>query len=110
MNKAKHLYRLGRIFLAYRQKKVRNIPLPVRLWLEPTPYCNLKCPMCPQSDSVRIKDVTKGKTLMDFDLFKKIIDESADFIYDINLAHRGESTFHKGLADMIRYASEKGIK
>lgn len=65
--------------------------------------------MCPQSDP-KIKEVTKGKTLMDFDLYKKIIDESADFVYDINLAHRGESTFHKALPEMIRYAADKGIK
>ena len=89
MNKAEHLYRLGRIFMAYRGKKTSNIPLPVRLWIEPTPYCNLTCPMCPQSDP-RINDITKGKTLMDFDLYKKIIDEAAGHVYDINLAHRGD--------------------
>jgi hypothetical protein len=32
--------------------------------------------MCPQSDE-KISEVTKGKTLMDFDLYKKIIDEPA---------------------------------
>jgi MoaA/NifB/PqqE/SkfB family radical SAM enzyme len=65
--------------------------------------------MCLQSDE-KISEVTKGKTLMDFDLYKKIIDEPAGHVYDINLAYRGESIFHKGLPDMIRYASEKGIK
>lgn len=109
MHKSEHLYRLAKIFMAYRQKKVRGVPLPIRLWIEPTPYCNLKCPMCPQSDE-KITEVTKGKTLMDFELYKKIIDEAAGHVYDINLAHRGESIFHKGLPDMIRYASEKGIK
>ena len=95
MNKAEHLYRLAKIFMAYRQKKVNGVPLPIRLWIEPTPYCNFKCPMCPQSDP-KINEITKGKTLMDFDLYKKIIDEAAGHVYDINLAHRGESTFHKG--------------
>jgi radical SAM protein with 4Fe4S-binding SPASM domain len=109
MHKSEHLYRLAKIFMAYRQKRVSGVPLPIRLWIEPTPYCNLKCPMCPQSDE-RITEVTRGKTLMDFQLYKKIIDEAADHVYDINLAHRGESIFHKGLPDMIRYASEKGIK
>src|SRR5262245_33819692 len=109
MQKSEHLYRLAKIFMAYRQKKVSGVPLPIRLWIEPTPYCNLKCPMCPQSDE-KITEVTKGKTLMDFDLYKRIIDEAAGHVYDINLAHRGESIFHKGLPDMIRYASDKGIK
>jgi MoaA/NifB/PqqE/SkfB family radical SAM enzyme len=109
MHKTEHLYRLARVFLAYRQKKVKNIPLPIRLWVEPNPYCNLKCPMCPQSDP-KITEVTKGKAYMDFDLYKKIIDEAAGHVYDINLAHRGESLFHKNLPQMIRYAADKGIK
>ena len=109
MHKIEHLYQLGRIFLAYRQKKVRNIPLPIRLWVEPNPYCNLKCPMCPQSDP-RISEVTRGKAYMDFELYKKIIDEAGEHVYDINLAHRDESLFHKSLPQMIRYAAEKGIK
>jgi radical SAM protein with 4Fe4S-binding SPASM domain len=109
MNKAEHLYRLGKIFFAYRNKRVQNIPLPIRLWIEPTPFCNLKCPMCPQSDP-KISEVVKGKTYMDLDLYRRIIDEAAGHVYDINLAHRGESTFHKALPEMIRYASSKGIK
>jgi radical SAM protein with 4Fe4S-binding SPASM domain len=109
MHKTEHLYRLARIFWAYKKRQTRNIPRPIRLWIEPTPFCNLKCPMCPQSDP-KIDDVVKGKTYMDFELYKKIIDEAAEHVYDINLAHRGESTFHKQLPDMIRYASEKGIR
>src|SRR5262245_5041363 len=109
MHKAEHLYRLGRIFMAYRRKETQNIPLPIRLWIEPTPYCNLTCPMCPQRDP-RIDEVTRGKTHMDMGLYRKIIDEAAGHVYDINLAHRGESTFHKQLPEMIRYANEKGIK
>jgi radical SAM protein with 4Fe4S-binding SPASM domain len=109
MRKTEHLYRLGKIFLAYRGKKVENVPLPIRLWIEPTPYCNLKCPMCPQSDE-KITEITRGKTYMDFELYKSIIDQAADHVYDINLAHRGESLFHKNLPNMIRYAADKGIK
>jgi radical SAM protein with 4Fe4S-binding SPASM domain len=109
MNKAEHLYRLSKIFRAYRRKQVRNLPLPIRLWVEPTPFCNLKCTMCPQSDP-RIAQVVRGKTHMDFPLYRKIIDEAASHVYDINLAHRGESTFHKSLPDMIRYAAGRGIR
>jgi len=109
MNKAEHLYRLSKILRAYRRKQVRHLPSPIRLWVEPTPFCNLKCTMCPQSDP-RITEVVKGKTHMDFALFRKIIDEAAGHVYDINLAHRGESTFHKALPDMIRYAGSRGIK
>ena len=35
--------------------------------------------MCPQSDP-KITEVTKGKTHMDFELYRKIIDEAADHV------------------------------
>ena len=46
---------------------------------------------------------------MDFDLYKKIIDEAKDFVFDVNLFHRGESLLHPRIYDMIKYANEKGI-
>ena len=46
---------------------------------------------------------------MDWDLYKKIIDEAKGFVHDINLFLGGESLFHKRLPDMIRYARENGI-
>jgi len=46
--------------------------------------------MCPNKD---LKKEDKG--FMDFDLYKKIVDESRDFIFEINLAHRGESLMLK---------------
>ena len=39
----------------------------------------------------------------------KIIDEAEGFIFDINLAHRGESLLHPRLVDAIRYAKNKGL-
>ena len=78
--------------------------LPIRLWVEPTSYCNLRCVMCPQSFPR-----AHAKGYMDWDLFRKIIDEAAEFVYDINLHHTGESTLHKRLPDMIAYARQAGI-
>ncbi len=48
--------------------------------------------MCPN------KDLTKEqKGFMDFDLFKKIVDEAKDFVFDVHLLHRGESLLHPRL-------------
>lgn len=47
---------------------------------------------------------------MDFGLYKKIIDEIAGRVYDINLFHRGEPLLNKNLIKMIEYAEKKGIK
>ncbi|MCK4597198.1 SPASM domain-containing protein, partial [bacterium] len=69
-----------------------------------TNRCNLACIMCPNKD---FKKSDLG--FLDFDLYRKIIDEAKDFVYDMNLHHRGEATLHPRLVDMIRYAKERGI-
>ena len=100
----KHLNRSLQIYLAYNCKKVKNNPLPIRLWIEPTNLCNLKCVMCLN------KSIPKDeKGFMNFDLFKRIIDEAADFIHDVYLHHRGESLLHPDISEMIKYAKMKNI-
>jgi radical SAM protein with 4Fe4S-binding SPASM domain len=47
--------------------------------------------------------------MMDFDLFKKVIDEAKDFIHDANIHHRGESLLHKELIEMINYAGKNNV-
>jgi len=60
--------------------------------------------MCPN------KNLTKNeKGYMDFNLFKKIIDEARHFVFDIHLLHRGESLLHPQFFSMVRYAHEAGI-
>ena len=102
--KIKHLNRSLQIYLAYKKRKVENNPLPIRLWIEPTSVCNLKCIMCLN------KSIPKNERgFMDFDLFKKIIDEASDFVHDIYLHHRGESLLHPDIFKMIKYAKKKNI-
>jgi radical SAM protein with 4Fe4S-binding SPASM domain len=60
--------------------------------------------MCPNKD---LKKEDKGK--MSFDLYKKILDEAAEFVFDINLAHRGESLLHPDIIEMIEYANSKDL-
>ena len=98
------LSRFFRIAWHYKRGKARLSYAPVRLWVEPTSFCNLKCPMCTS------KDIPEDKTgYMDWDLYKKIIDEAKGYVFDINLFIGGESLFHKRLPDMIRYAKDNGI-
>lgn len=98
------LSRFSRIAWHYKRGNARLPYTPMRLWVEPTSFCNLKCPMCTS------KDIPEDKVgFMDWDLYKKIIDEAKGFVYDINLFLGGESLFHKRLPDMIRYAKENGI-
>lgn len=80
-------------------------PLPIRLWVESSSRCNLRCVMCPNKELA-----ASDKGLMDFDLFRKIVDEARGFVNDIYLHHRGEPLLNPALSDMIAYAREAGIK
>ncbi len=104
LQKLNRLSRFFRVAWHYKRGNARLPYAPLRLWVEPTSFCNLKCPMCTS------KDIPEDKIgYMDWGLYKKIIDEARDFVYDINLFLGGESLFHKRLPDMIRYAKENGI-
>jgi radical SAM protein with 4Fe4S-binding SPASM domain len=60
--------------------------------------------MCPNKD---LGKTDKG--YMDMALFKKIVDEAAPFVFDINLAHRGESLLHPQIIEAITCAKQKGL-
>jgi uncharacterized Fe-S cluster-containing radical SAM superfamily protein len=82
---------------------------PLHVDIELSSICNLKCPMC-----YTITDEFKSKVhtgFMDYELFKKIVDECADGnVFSIRLSLRGEALLHKNFIDCIRYAKDKGIK
>ena len=80
---------------------------PLLVDIELSTVCNLQCPMC-----YTISDEFKSKvksTLMDYNLFVKIIDEIAGKVPAIRLSLRGESTLHPKFVECIKYAKQKGI-
>ena len=104
MNFFRKSWHLFHILLDYRKgREVVRTP-PIRMWIETTARCNLRCVMCPNKD---MPGDDKGH--MSFDLFKKIVDEAASFVHDIYLHHRGEPLLNPALFDMIPYAEAKGI-
>jgi len=104
MIKNNYWVRLFRLYHHYRKKSWCLPYLPIRLWVELTSICNYKCIMCPN------KDLGKGdKGFMELDVYKKIVDEARDFVFDINLAHRGESFLHPQLLEAIDYAKKNQI-
>lgn len=106
MGKSSRFLHLGRIFWNYRVAKRTRLPHPpLRLWIESTNACNLRCVMCPTS----LPEAPK-RGFMDFALYTKIVDEAAEFAYDANLHHRGEAVLHPELPRMIRYAHDRGIR
>jgi len=93
-------------------------PWPVNLDVSVTNACNLSCQMCKRTLAIEDGDAWEsGKYIdpnlmyLDFDLYKKVIDEGADNgLYAVHLTgHDGEPTLHKQLPEMIDYARKKGI-
>ena len=83
-----------------------NLGFPPYLLLEPVSACNLRCPFCFQIDKSFTRKPYMG--VMDFDLFKKVIDEADELgIGAVTLASRGEPTMHKKLSDMLCYMYSK---
>ncbi|MGI5837323.1 MAG: radical SAM/SPASM domain-containing protein [Chloroflexota bacterium] len=92
-------------FLFHWLRRSPKVPyLPLKLHLEPTSNCNLRCVMCPQS-----MGATKGNGYMDMGLYQKIIDEVKEYVLEINLFFRGEPLLHPNIVDMVRIAQAAGI-
>ena len=90
-----------------RLRYVSKFPDHVDVELSST--CDMKCPMCYTTTDTYKDSVTRK--LMSPELFKKIIDECARYgVYSIRLSLRGEPFLHKGIAELTRYAKEKGIR
>lgn len=89
-----------------RRREVREYPLLVDLEL--SSKCNLHCPMCYTITDEFLSKV--DKKFMEFDLFKKIVDEIAGKVFAIRLSLRGESTLNRHFVDAVSYAKEKGIR
>ncbi|MFW3341623.1 radical SAM/SPASM domain-containing protein [Aliarcobacter butzleri] len=81
---------------------------PLLVDIELASVCNLKCPMC-YTITDEFKDKVNAK-LMDFELFKRIINEIGGKVPALRLSLRGESTLHPKFIECIKYAKDKGIK
>lgn len=78
---------------------------PLSLEFQISDVCNLKCPMCYRSQD----DYVQGPDrFMDFDLFKKAIDEVAWKVPAIRFNSSGESVLHPQFLEMVKYAKDRG--
>lgn len=89
--------------MAERREILTKVPL--HLDIELTNHCNLRCNMC-----WHYKFLESQKGFMDFELYKKIIDEGVvKGVKAIKLQSRGEAMLHPKIEDAIIYAKQKGI-
>ncbi|MGE5328825.1 MAG: radical SAM/SPASM domain-containing protein [Deltaproteobacteria bacterium] len=94
------------IYRSYEYENARKLPLrafPFIVDVEPTNHCNLRCKMCPRNMMQR------ETGFMDFNIFKKVVDECKEYSAAIRLIRYGEHLMHKQLFEFIRTAKEKEI-
>lgn len=101
-----------RIELENRTKLEEVIPLstPFVLFLDPSDMCNFRCKFCPTGNTRLMKKVGRPSGIMDFDLYKKIIDDLAAFdkpLKVLRLYKDGEPLLNPRFGDMIRYAKNQ---
>ncbi|MHA2282346.1 MAG: sugar transferase [Promethearchaeota archaeon] len=78
---------------------------PYILIVDPTNVCNLRCPLCPTGTG----EIGRKPEMMSFERFKKIIDNLAPYLYEVNLHNWGEPLLNADLFKMIEYAHSKNI-
>lgn len=105
MGKLNRAFNLLKIYINYCLGRTDCNYFPLRIWIELSSRCNLSCRFCVNKN---LPPHQRGD--MDFSLYKKIIDEIAGKVHDVNLFHRGEPLLNKNIVPMITYANKKGIR
>jgi len=91
--------------LARFSQKPKHWGNPIKVGIEPTTYCNLRCPECPSG----LRAFTRPTGMLKPENFKKTIDQLyKDLIY-LLMYFQGEPYLNKNFLNMIEYASQKGI-
>ncbi|OEH86741.1 hypothetical protein BHU72_00240 [Desulfuribacillus stibiiarsenatis] len=91
-------------------KTIVPLNMPLGICIEPTNVCNFKCKMCPVSFN-DFYDINGGRNFIDFELYKKIIQDVLEMgrLNNLNLYGDGEPFLNKNLIEMIRYAKGKDV-
>jgi hypothetical protein len=77
-------------------------PLPSRMYIECTAACNISCTeacCAPETGITR----TRQAGMLDFDLFKRVIDEAGGSLVRIDFFNYGEAFLHKRAVEMCEY-------
>ena len=78
---------------------------PFMLMVEPTNFCNLKCPLCPSGNGQMLRP--RGN--MELDDYKRLVDQLGDEVFMMMMWNQGEPYINKCFNQMVRYAHERGI-
>lgn len=88
-----------------RGRPATTTSFPPEITFQASAYCNSNCQLCP----VGVKMDGPPKGFMQFDTFKKVVDEGKNYLIRIIFADWGEPLLNKDIFDMIRYAEGRMI-
>ena len=80
---------------------------PPLIQIEPSSICNFRCVFCFETDKTFTNKKNGFMGTMNFELYKKIVDEIEGKVQFVTLASRGEPLVAKSFSKMLEYASEK---
>jgi MoaA/NifB/PqqE/SkfB family radical SAM enzyme len=79
---------------------------PIYGIIEPTRFCNLRCPLCPTGLRLNLRE----NKAVDWALWKGILDEIGDYLFQLDMFNWGEPLLHKDTPEFIQYAKSKDIR
>ena len=100
--------RLANLYLArleHARGAIHLRSLPTKLTIEPVNVCNLRCPAC----FTGIGAVGRPRSLMSLDLYRQLLRELGDTLFELELCNWGEPLLHDELPVMIEEATARGI-
>ncbi|OQW92806.1 MAG: radical SAM protein [Thiotrichaceae bacterium IS1] len=104
----------SKLNLEHRVALQEVIPLetPFLIYVDPSSACNFRCQFCPTGHKDIIKESEYRRSVMNFDLFKKMILELGEFDQPIKVLRMnkiGEPLLNKNLPKMIEFAKSSGF-
>jgi MoaA/NifB/PqqE/SkfB family radical SAM enzyme len=81
-------------------------PLPTRLYIECTAACNISCDQAccaPETGITR----TRQAGMLEFDLFRRVVDEAGSSLVRIDFFNYGEAFLHKRAVEMCEYIKSR---
>jgi hypothetical protein len=88
------------------QRDVNVAPLPSRLYIECTAACNISCAQAccaPETGITR----TRQAGMLDFEVFRRVIDEAGPALGRVDFFNYGEAFLHKRAIEMCEYIKSR---
>ncbi len=92
------IYEIRRAHIALRS-------YPIKLIVEPTNVCNLRCPACFTGDG----QIGRVRSSMSLDLYERLLAELGAYLFRIEFCNWGEPLLNKNIDSMIAAATARGI-